>query len=278
MSDNNVKASPGPRTLKRSQSDANSNQINASSIDADKRVSVSREANYPDGRTKIQRMSSIHPLCHTIGGTYNLKTANVMLLCDTADDSDVSIPAHKSILAAGSTVFYRQFYVQSRTFNTFRISNITADVLCKFLTSFYAKSMKIHRDDVPELMQLAYDFDADKCKEICHQFMNKSLDAGIDDVLWILKLALEHDCTVIYDRCIEKIHHHGVHLIETDAFLTCNRSVFKTVVRNVFVGRNGEKLFAACVKWGNRRINRKKSTSHKKIRREIGKVFANDSA
>lgn len=261
MSGNDVKVSS--HALKRGQSDSSSSN----------QIEIDNE-NYPDGRSKIQKMNSIHPLCQTIGGIYNMQTTNVTLLCDTAGhDDDVLIPAHKSILAAGSTVFYRQFYVQSRTFNSFRIPNTTADMICKFLTSFYGKSMKMHRDDVPELMQLAYDFDAGKCKQICHQFMHKSLDAGIDDVLWILELALNHDCTVIRDRCVEKIRQYGDFLIETDAFLACRRQVFKMVVSNDFVGRNEKKLFAACIEWAKRRIDPKKSTSPKEIRREIGKSF-----
>lgn len=270
---NGVTLSPSHTSLKRSQSDTNSDQINVHSISSGSDIGVvNHDANYPDGRSKIAKMSSIHPQCQTIGGIYNVQTSNVILLCDTTTD-DMAIPAHKSILAADSTVFYQQFYVESRTFNTFRIVNTTPDMLCKFLQSFYGKSMKMRRTDLPELMQLAYDFDAGKCKEICHEFMHKSLDAGIDDVLGILELALVHNYTPICNRCIEKIHRFGDFLIETDEFLTCNRQVFKLVVSNDFVRRNEKKLFGACIEWAKRRIGTKTSTSYKEIRREIGKCF-----
>lgn len=275
---NGVKVpSPSHASLKRTQSDSDSNQLSAFSIRSGSDVDgVNRDANYPDGRCKVQKMCSVHPSCYTIGGVYNIQTTNVMLLCDTAatGDDDVVIPAHKSILAADSPVFYRQFYAESCTFNTFRISNTAADMLCKFLASFYGKSMKMHRTDLPELMQLAYDFDAGKCKEICHEFMHKSLDAGIDDVLGILALALSHNCTAVRDRCIEKIHRFGDFLIETNEFLTCNRQVLKTVANIDFLQRNEKKFFAACVEWAKRRIiGSQTMSSYKEVRREIGKYF-----
>lgn len=275
-----MKVSPSPlppNALKRSQSDSNSsssssgNQISVHSIGSD--IVVNSDATHPDGRSKIQKMGPIHPQCLSIGGIYNLKTTDVMLLCSSVAD-DVLVPSHKSILAADSTVFYRQFYVESCAINTFRIANTTADMLCKFLTSFYGKSMQVHRADLPELMQLAYDFDAGKCKEICNEFLQKSLDAGIDDVLWVLGMALTHNCPAIRDRCIESIHQYGDFLIETDAFLSCNRQVFKLILSDNFIGRNEKKLFAACVEWAKRRIGATKTvTSYEEIRREIGKSF-----
>lgn len=267
---NDVKESPSPNALKRSQTDSRSNEIGVHSIGSD--IVVNCDAN-PDDRAKVQKMSTIHLLFQTIGGIYDLRTTNVMLLCDGAAD-DVLVPAHKSILAADSSVFYRQFFVDSPTISTFRIANTTADMLCKFLTSFYGTSMQVHRADLPELMQLAYDFDAGKCKEICHQFLHKSLDAGIDDVLWILGMALKHNCPDIRVRCIKHIHQYGDFLIETDEFLTCNRQVFKLVVSDNFIGRNERKLFAACVEWAKRRIGATKTeTSYEEIRREIGECF-----
>lgn len=262
-----------PQALKRGQTDSISNQIN--SIGSGGERSVIDDAHHPNGRSKIQKMYSIHPLCSTIGGVYNLQTANVALQCAGANaaDDNVLIPAHKSILAADSPVFYREFYVHCREATTFRISNTSPDLLCKFLASFYGKSMQLHRAELPELMQMAYDFDAGKCKETCHAFMHKSLDTGIDDVLWILQFALNYNCKQIRERCIETIHRYGDFLIETDAFLTSTRQVFKLIVGADFAGRNEKKLFAACVEWAKRRIEVQNVPTPNDIHREIGKCF-----
>lgn len=226
-----------------------------------------------DDQTKIAQMRIIQSL---IGGIYNVRTANVVLTCDVivADGvNSIMIPAHKSILAAGSTVFYQNFYIALPDCNEFHISNATGDMICKFLTSFYAKSMQLHRDDLPELMQLASDFDGQKCKEICHRFMSESLGTGVDDVLWILEIALRHNCQAICVQCIEKIHQHGAFLIHTNEFLECNRQVFQIVVGNDFVGRNEKRLFVACIEWAKRRMDSYKSMCYQEIRQEIGQCF-----
>lgn len=233
---------------------------------------ISSESSCSDDHSEIPKMSSIHPLCNAIGGVYNVQTANVMLMCDD-DNNTALVPAHKSILAADSSVFYQQFYVKSPDNNKFRIANTTGDVLCKFLTSFYAKSMKVHRDDVAELMQLAYDFDALKCKQICHQFLMKSLDTGVDDVLWILEMALMHKCQAVCDRCIEKVHQCGDFLIQTAGFLECNRRVIQMVVGDEFLGRNEKRLLGACIEWARRRIGSKTAILYEEIRREMGQCF-----
>lgn len=265
-------ANVSSRAFKRSRPDFN-DQMDVRIIGSGSDITMTGQSGDPDRRSKIQKMCSIHPHCNNIGGIYNMHTTNVTFLCITNGD-DVQIPAHKSILAADSTVFYRQFYVESRKLNTIRMGNIDGNIFCKFLTSFYSKSMKMQRNDVPELMRLAYDYDAGKCKQICQKFLHKSLDTGVDDVLWILDMALNHNCTAIRDRCIEKILQYGDILIGTDEFLQCkNRNVLKVIVSNDYLRRNEMELFAACVRWAKQRIGHKKTGIRKAIRREIGKCF-----
>lgn len=221
--------------------------------------------------SKIPKMCSVISN-YNIGGIYDIQTADFAFLFDT-NGVEVLVPAHKSILAADSCVFYRLFYQDDHRQGHFRIRNHPVDKFCIFLTSFYAKSMKLHRNDVEEVIRLAYQFQALKCQIVCLTFLRKSLETGVDDVLWILQLAIKYNCSEIRALCIEKIHSFAYFLIKTEQLKVSSREVLQTILKDDFDGRNEVKLLEACIKWAKRHVNGPESLSWQQIRYQIGDFF-----
>lgn len=206
-----------------------------------------------------------------IGGDYNHRTADILFIFGT--NGEEMIPLHKSILASDSPVFYRMFFEQKVDKQMHDI-NTTAERFCTFLSFFYRSSMRLKRDDVPDLMQLAYKFDANRCKQMCYNFLKTTLETGCDDVLWVLQLSIDHKCKEIYERCVDMVHSFSYHLIETEQFQSCSRDVLTIILNDEFDGRNEWKLFDACVKWAQHAtIKHKKTMSWEDIRRQLGDCF-----
>lgn len=217
------------------------------------------------------KTGTISSLCD-FGGIYNHQTTNVMFIFEI-DGSFVLVPAHKCILAADSSVFRRIFYEKFPNHHNFRIIKTPIDKFCQFLASFYAKSMKLKRNDVAEVLELALKFNATKCLSICMAFLEKTLDIGIDDVLWALQIAIEFKLTDIYERCMEKVHLFGWFLIETNEFCDSSCEVIKAILNDDFAGRNEMKLFEACIKWCKQQTTYKYMTAWKRVRHQMGDFF-----
>lgn len=221
-----------------------------------------------ESRTKVKKIGSISPCVYSIGGIYNVQTADVWFTF-----GDVLVPAHKSILAANSPKFYRIFFTDSRSISQFSVTNITIQTFCQFLATFYVRSMDLKRSDVPQLFQLAMEFGAGKCTQMCHKFFMQSLEIGADDVLWTLELTMQYDCREIQQRCIDIIRRFGSALIESQQFLVCNRKVLKVILGENFVGRSEIKLLNACIKWARRKVPQKKFASGTRIRGQLSDCF-----
>lgn len=197
---------------------------------------------------KSTKMVEISSFCGSIGGIYNVQTSDFAFIFNENGHKQ-AIPAHKCILASDSSVFYQLFFDTPQSLDHLSISGASIDKFSIFLSSFYGTSMKLKRHDVADIMRLAYKYDAIKCKEVCRHFLLKTIETGVDDILWALQLANIFGCDEVQEICIGKVRNFGAYLIETGDFRDCNRNTLKMILNIDFVGRDEIKVLEACIDW-----------------------------
>lgn len=163
----------------------------------------------------------------------NENTADVFFLCkngtekcnDELENYDnvikEKIPAHKTILASVSSVFYAMFYGQLPEKTEIEITDVTAGGLKQFLSVIYKQEFICTIDYVHEVLYLLEKYDISGCSLACCKFLIQS----------------------------------GCEYFKTTNFLNCSQTILLAILQNVYLKGEGEILFKACMDWAENACN-----------------------
>lgn len=178
---------------------------------------------------------------------YSTQTADVYFRFNTAEGIK-HIAAHKCILASDSEIFLQMFSPQNLQRNVIDIKE-PMNIFNTFLQTFYNESVGIKFDEVVKLAQIAHHYKAEKCKQVCIDFLTKAAIFESPFILKTLSIAIQFRNARLRKLCVKQIKRFGSLLIETIEFFQSSRNCVKCLVQIQFDGRDELKLLHMCDLW-----------------------------
>lgn len=201
--------------------------------------------------------------------------ADVHFIID-ADVKTVKIPAHKVILAAGSSALAKQF-MESIDLKKIEITNTTVAEFKEFLFAFYSPYPEKYFTVVnaTKVLTLAKTFNVDHCITATERFLLKNLSAN--EMCFGYSMAMEFQLAELKAHCEKQINEKKHDAFMSSAFYGCNEDVIYDILNNITVNRRDEirMIFEACMKWAEKKcILLSLDSSNMKVLRDIfGKCF-----
>lgn len=192
---------------------------------------------------------------NSVGGYYSDRTADVFFEF-IEDYQKMYLAAHRCILASDSEKFRQMFYEAPAMGPIVKVCDTSFEIFDLFLQSFYNRIITLRIHQIDKLTGLAFYFNANKCKQICIEYMQLQIGDNNTMILRCLDLALRHKCENIQQLCLTKVLEYGHGLVNSSEFYTLRWQVIETVFTVDFYGRDEFKLFKAFLKEAKSECNR----------------------
>lgn len=202
----------------------------------------------------------------------NESTADIYFVIDI-DNKVRRIPAHKCLLAADSSVFFRRFFIELNDTNDVPVYDVSVDSFQVFLSSFYQPNIAITDKNISELIYLSKQYDARNCMSQCEHFLKAKLTA--ENVCYAFELATLCNDMDMYRSCLMVIEKNFLRVLATDGFLICTINVLKHILLSNIEYRNEFAMFEACMHWAKTSCERRNMNNSNMLdwRHELGECF-----
>lgn len=173
-------------------------------------------------------------------------TADVHFVFDNGDERQ-HIPAHKAILAGGSSVFDAMFFGENKI-KSYEVEmvDIPIDVFQVFLQTFYCSDVDVTSKNVKLLLWLADKYDVDECSVRCETFLKNTLDES--NVFQAYEIALLHGLFGLKKFCETLISLKTTTLFESDGFRKVGVWLAMRIFRLDSLSCSEFELFEACIR------------------------------
>lgn len=161
--------------------------------------------------------------------------------------SDERVPAHKFLLMSVSEVFRIMFNGSWIEKSEVKIVDAKADAFREFLQFFYFGQIKLTRENIATVMNLAKKYDVTECCNICATFLENNLtDATI---CWGYQLAihLEHKELEIF--CEHFLGLYAKAMFTSEKFLELDRKTVKSILQMDTLCCSESEVFNAVMRW-----------------------------
>lgn len=205
---------------------------------------------------------------------FNTKTCDIFFVFEEGGENLKKIPAHRCLLAADSSVFYRTFYIEPIERIFIEITDVTAIVFEQFIRSFYEPEISINGNNVGDLIQLAKKYDAKNCKALCGQYLKSHLQP--ENVCMVFESAIYFDDMELYESCMKTIERNYCKVLTSDSFMDSSHDVIKHLLSAKIRNRDEFSMFEACMQWAKKSFERKNKINSSLAcdwRRELGDCF-----
>lgn len=164
------------------------------------------------------------------------------------EQDDIRIPAHRVILAAGSSVFEKIAFGTMCETGEVQISDIGADAFKEVIRYLYTDQSILTKDNVFECMYAAHKYDLPFLENMCAEFIIPMLRE--ENVCSI------YECTFLYDnelrtKCAEIIRNETREVLKSDEFYGLDIKLVKEMMAFEQLNAEEGELFTAILKWAN---------------------------
>lgn len=201
-------------------------------------MSVSR------GNSKTVKSEKSNDIMRKMYG--NSETADVNFIF-ASNGHQVRIPAHKSVLAQGSTVFYTMFFGELREIGDVSIEDVVAEAFNEFLQFFYLNEITLTKEYIAEVLYLSNKYDLQVGSLKCEQFLEEILDART--MCWGYQLAILYDLQNLCLFCDQKIAFETKSILKSESFVKCSRDVLQKILSMNHLNCTEIDIFDSCMKW-----------------------------
>lgn len=162
------------------------------------------------------------------------------------EQDDIRIPAHRVILAAGSSVFEKIAFGTMCETGEVQISDIGADAFKEVIRYLYTDQSVLTKDNVVELMYAAHKYDLPFLEKMCGEFIIPMLSE--DNVCSI------YESTFLYDnelraKCAEIIQNDTKDVLKSDEFYQLDIKLVKEIMAFEQMDAEEFELFEVILKW-----------------------------
>lgn len=203
----------------------------------------------------------------------NESTADVVFFVINPNQEPKHFPAHKCLLAVGSSEFHRLFFSDdSQNDNHVNVFDVSPEVFQVFLSSFYQPNIAVSEQNVSNLIYLAKEYNARSCMAQCELFLKSKLTP--DNVCYALQLATLCNDKEMYRSCLMVIENNFQRVLASNGFLCSNHTIIKHILLANLRNRDEFAIFEAYMHWAKTSCEREKVTPKmSEWRTELGECF-----
>lgn len=109
----------------------------------------------------------------------NRELADIKFVVKKKNGGQLSIPAHKFILAFSSPVFRQMFYGDLQEGAVVNINDVTAEAFSEFLQFFYKPEILLTPENIAVVLKLIDKYDTPCCYPVCEVFLMNSVTSQL---------------------------------------------------------------------------------------------------
>lgn len=162
-------------------------------------------------------------------------------------DKGNQLPAHKIILASGSSVFRAMLFGGWKEKDVVEIVDSSLDGFKEFLQFFYLDNVQLTMENLEEVVQLADKYDILDCLNNYAASLIGKL--AVDNICLGYQLAVMTDHGSLKKYCERYICAFPVDVFQSIAFLSINSTVLKHILEFETLNCDETDIFKACLSW-----------------------------
>lgn len=185
----------------------------------------------------------------------NLLSDVTFIVKDSDGDKEITVYAHKYVLAVGSPVFFTMFYgaLATEGAQEIHLPDCDADSFKEFLSFLYCDEVCICEDTVIQLLYLAKKYMVPSLHEMAKKRLHSMINAT--SVFEILPLILHLDEDDLVDQCWKVIDIDTEQAINQDSFYEIERDLLEKVLERDELTIREVNLFGRVLDWAKVRQN-----------------------
>lgn len=201
----------------------------------------------------------------------NSKMADIYFVFEADSGSPKRIPAHKTLLAAASSVFNTIFTEELNKLGDVTIVDTSVAAFVEFLQFFYLKEVKLTFDNILEVFHLGREYKMPKCFDVCVKFLKNTLN---DDEICIgLGLAILYNQNELKQFCEKRIAINAKVVFASQEFLKCDEQVLAHILNMDLLFFCPEtEVFEACMCWVKTKSKQNQLT-REIVQEHLGELF-----
>ena len=197
--------------------------------------------------------------------------SDVKFMARTSDgesESKRAIPAHKFLLSIGSPVFEAMLYGElAETRDTIELPDCEYESLLELFRYIYSDEVNLSGSTVMGVLYLAKKYMVPSLVDKCTKYLHDNLDAS--NVFDILPTADKYEEKVLVDQCWEVIDKQTKAAVDSDGFVTIQRSLLEEVVIRDSLNIKEVDLFQSVDLWATKQCEANGSTASGELKRRI---------
>ena len=179
------------------------------------------------------------------------------------------ISAHKFVLAISSPVFFAMFYGQmAETKGSIELPDCDYESLLELFRFMYTDEANLSESNVMQVSYLAKKYMVPSLVGKCAEYLRDSLDAS--NLFSVLADTQKFEDKDLEDVCWEVIEKKTEEALQSDDFVTVERSVVETIVTREMLSVTEVELFKAVDRWATKEGERQGTTLGDAKRRILG--------
>lgn len=178
----------------------------------------------------------------------------------TFDFSNEKVPAHKSVLAAGSDVFKKMFNDAWNTGDHVYLSGKQPDIFKKFLEFFYHCETDLDSHTIMHVMEYLHEYQMNDSLTFCANFWIRN--CHIDDICLAYAWAIHLEMDEFQQLCERKISIDCAEIFKTDAFRASPFYVIDRIVSLHTLICDENQILTAILEWARFRCKQDMNDSN----------------
>lgn len=192
------------------------------------------------------------------------------------DVQTFKMPAHKVILAAGSSELKRRFD-ENNDLNTIEIMATTAVAFKEFLFTFYSQCPEqlFSTTNAYGVLNLAKTFGVDRCTKQLEQFLIKN--CAIAHIVGMYSISLQFQLVDLKQHIQKKINESKSSVFLSPTILNCSEDVLYSILTNLSVSNSKEMkvIWESCMNWARNQCTQlnMETNNLETLRTALGKCY-----
>ena len=180
-----------------------------------------------------------------------------------------TIPAHRFVLIANSSVFFAMFNGPlAETSGTVAITDCEReDDFIQFLRFLYTEECDLTWENVFEILYFSKKYLVSSLTKHCARFLSQQIQ--LDKVLPILQQAIKFDELELRDHCLQYLCPNISKLAVTEAFIGVEHHVLTLIIKQDQLKISEVDLFKAVEKWCENQVNKRGLPNNPEAKREV---------
>lgn len=211
---------------------------------------------------------------NNLGKLYlNTSTADVFFEFRSRSNCIERVPAHRSLLAAGSPRFQFLLYGRFKDTKIIQVGDANAESFKVFLQFFYLNEVKLTPDNYSDIAVICERFQVNDCFKKCLEVKKLALD----DICLNYRFAVEMNNYNDKREYEKELLKNPGEILKSKSFLDCNKFTFGKILE-LFLSRSvcdALQIVEASINWASAECKRKKldETEAKNLRIQLGDLL-----